>query len=141
MREVLLVTKTGEVFSGVPESENIRHDMVAAEILKQEIDANYQAQPETKSMYDNCLNAAKFYQMLAIMDDVSDLIAFFPDVISSEQVVYFVENFAEELEEGVKRFHLAKYVAARDKIKDINSKDLLKLYAKIMEEKQNGLNR
>ena len=98
MREVLLVTKNGDVHSGVPE-DKIRHDIVAAAILKNRIDANYQEPPTAIAMYDNCLNAAKFYQILAILDDDNDLVAFFPDVISPEQIIYFIENFAEEAEE------------------------------------------
>ena len=94
-------------------------------------------------MYDNCLNAAKFYQILAILDDDNDLVAFFPDVISPEQIIYFIENFAEEAEEkkNIKRFHLVKYVASSDKLKDISMNKLLDIYAKIKAEKQNGLNR
>lgn len=142
MREVLLVTKNGDVHSGVPE-DKIRHDTVAAAILKKRIDANYQEPPTAIAMYDNCLNAAKFYQILAILDDDNDLVAFFPDVISPKQIIYFIENFAEEAEEkkNIKRFHLVKYVASSDKLKDISMNKLLDIYAKIKEEKQNGLNR
>ncbi len=142
MREVLLVTKNGEVFSDVPETFKIRHDTVAAAILKRCIDADYHEPQTVISMYDNCLNAAKFYQILAVMDDNNDLIAFFPDVITPKQIIYFIENFAEEAEEkkNSKRFHLVKYVASSDKLQDINMNMLLDIYTKIMEEKQNGLN-
>ena len=142
MREVLLVTKNGDVHSGVPE-DKIRHDLVAAAILKSCIDANYKETQTTIAMYDNCLNAAKFYQILAILDDDNDLVAFFPDVISPQQIIYFIENFAKEAEEkkNIKRFHLVKYVASSDKLKDISMNKLLDIYAKIKEEKQNGLNR
>lgn len=142
MREVLLVTKNGEVHSGVPE-DDIRHDIVAASILKNCIDADYQEPPTAIAMYDNSLNAAKLYQLLAILDDDNDLVAFFPDVISPKQIIYFIDNFAEEAEEKKdrKRFHLVKYVASSDKLKDINMNMLLDIYAKIKEGKQNGLNR
>ena len=122
MREVLLVTKIGEVFSDVPESDKIRHDTVAASLIYRYIDTNYRETPAAKSMYDNCLNAAKFYQILAIMDD---------------------ENFGEEAEEkqNSKRFHLVKYDAASNKLRDINMNILLDIYTKTMGEKQNGFNR
>lgn len=143
MREVLLVTKIGEVFSDVPESDKIRHDTVAASLIYRYIDTNYRETPAAKSMYDNCLNAAKFYQILAIMDDVNALVAFFPDVISPKQIIYFIENFGEEAEEkqNSKRFHLVKYDAASNKLRDINMNILLDIYTKTMGEKQNGFNR
>lgn len=139
MREVLLVDKTGKVFSDVPDSMQVRHDTVAANLLKQQIDPNYQVTPQAESMYDNCQKAAELYQILAIMDDVRDLVAFFPEIVTPEQIIYFVDNFLEEEQEGVKRFHLMKYVSSRDMWKDIESKDILALYIRVMEEKQNGL--
>ena len=116
---------------------------MAASLIYRYIDTNYRETPAAKSMYDNCLNAAKFYQILAIMDDVNDLVAFFPDVISPKQIIYFIENFGEEAEEkqNSKRFHLVKYDAASNKLRDINMNILLDIYTKTMGEKQNGFNR
>ena len=88
MKEILLISRTGMVLTNATEDVNKWNDELIAETLKQEVDANYKVKND--SILDNAKSAAKDYQMLTIMDGINDLVALFPEHISTHQVIYFV---------------------------------------------------
>lgn len=136
MKEVLLVTGTGEVYTDYTENRTCRHDELIAGLLKNQVDEEYKI--KGANFLDNAKSATKDYHMLTIMDDISDMVVLFPYVITDKQILYFVDTFFSEREE--KRMHIVKY-CGKNKWKDFMENNILKLYEQAKERQKNERNR
>ncbi len=137
MKEVLLVTGAGEVYTDFLENRLKRHDELIAGLLKNQFDEKYEIKGFDR--YDNAKSATKDYHMLTIMDDILDMVVMFPDVITDKQILYFVDNLFPEKEE--KRVHMVKYYENEDTWKELSEKRIIKLYEQAKERQKNERNR
>ena len=118
--------KNGGLIYDSTEDDNIRHDSIIGNLIKNNLERNYV--PKIDSMIDNAMYACEMLECLVIMDDVNDMVVLFPKFPSKEQVNYYLESFKDEN----KRIHVVQYVGEKERYKDLLRDDLYELQENVV---------